>query len=575
MRGLPKLSKSIGRSLVGGAQVSLDLRTEAPVGVRQALKQQGIEFLELHLTPQATPRNLLDLDLLVSAAFRSLALDGSTGRSLDQSRLLFPVEASSGLPFFGAPLPLIWSETHIGLSPVIDGKVRISLQEKIEFSHPDEVPGKKKRSFPEQKSASALLDQLPRTNFFSFNFWRGKLADLVMRNEAFIPKFRSLTDEYLSLQKAAPSWKVRGKKLAAKMAALFPVEERSSLPGLFRIGLTAGKFLPRLFWLGFGLGVSQAARLFIAGEGLSEALGTIRSLQKQGAGYILDFVAEEAHSPLSAELNLANYYSALSELPKEGERVVSLKLSGLVPDFSAASLEEGIRVLGEMAPEAKKNGALMVVDLEQFARKDITFEVIKEFHRRTDYQYMNNVGVVLQTYLKSSLEDLTGLLAFAEEAHQATNGNGRLFIRMVKGAYKNSDRDWVVEGHEAANRRFMEAFRLALGSHQALRVAVASHNLRTITESLEAVSAAGLPAEWLEFEMLLGMPAAPLLRALSALGHQTRFYLPVGSFNESIGYFMRRMEENADSSSCQQLFKQYQQGKLSLAEYLTKVFPAG
>jgi hypothetical protein len=75
--------------------------------------------------------------------------------------------------------------------------------------------------------------------------------------------------------------------------------------------------------------------------------------------------------------------------------------------------------------------------------------------------------------------------------------------------------------------------------------------VRTISEAL--AKTAGMDVA-LEFEMLLGMPAVPVLLALSAMGKTVRFYLPVGSFEESIGYFMRRMVENASSSSCQALF---------------------
>jgi hypothetical protein len=76
----------------------------------------------------------------------------------------------------------------------------------------------------------------------------------------------------------------------------------------------------------------------------------------------------------------------------------------------------------------------------------------------------------------------------------------------------------------------------------------------------------------LEFEMLLGMPASPLLYALKEEGFITRFYVPTGRFEESIKYFMRRLEENASSSSCQKHYKDYQRGKISEDEYLKLVF---
>ena len=76
----------------------------------------------------------------------------------------------------------------------------------------------------------------------------------------------------------------------------------------------------------------------------------------------------------------------------------------------------------------------------------------------------------------------------------------------------------------------------------------------------------------LEFEMLFGMPSAPILYALKKMGVKVRFYLAVGSFWESIGYFLRRMKENASATSCLKWFKNYRQGWTTLSRYLNIVF---
>ena len=428
--------------------------------------------------------------------------------------------------------------------------------------------------------AKQIIQHIPKTNYLSLNFFRGLLADIVMQDKAMIPKFKELTTKLLTWDKEGLSRKEQAKKLQLETQKQFPPENRKNLSWLLRIGFFVGDYLPLVFLISFNLLLKQTAKLFIAGENMVEAKETIAKLQKQKAGYVIDFVAEEANTVEIADRNITSYLAAMDSLPPNSEQVISIKLTGLVPNFTPAkgqrvtpeNIQAAKDALKTLISKARQKGVLIVIDMERYIVKDATLDILEAVHRETNYQSVGNLGIVLQTYLKSSLEDTIRLSRFAVECQDQPSSEGTLFVRFVKGAYPDKDRQYVLPDHESVNKRFIDCLRMAFSQDGALRVAIASHNIRTISEAFCEARLFGIDPKNLEFEMLLGMPAGPMLLALAQMGNKIRFYLPVGSFEESLGYFMRRMDENSSSTSCQKLFRQYQGGEFSLNEFLGRAF---
>ena len=428
--------------------------------------------------------------------------------------------------------------------------------------------------------AKQIIQHIPKTNYLSLNFFRGLLADIVMQDKAMIPKFKELTTKLLTWDKEGLSRKEQAKKLQLETQKQFPPENRKNLSWLLRIGFFVGDYLPLVFLISFNLLLKQTAKLFIAGENMVEAKETIAKLQKQKAGYVIDFVAEEANTVEIADRNITSYLAAMDSLPPNSEQVISIKLTGLVPNCTPAkgqrvtpeNIQAAKDALKTLISKARQKGVLIVIDMERYIVKDATLDILEAVHRETNYQSVGNLGIVLQTYLKSSLEDTIRLSRFAVECQDQPSSEGTLFVRFVKGAYPDKDRQYVLPDHESVNKRFIDCLRMAFSQDGALRVAIASHNIRTISEAFCEARLFGIDPKNLEFEMLLGMPAGPMLLALAQMGNKIRFYLPVGSFEESLGYFMRRMDENSSSTSCQKLFRQYQGGEFSLNEFLGRAF---
>jgi hypothetical protein len=432
--------------------------------------------------------------------------------------------------------------------------------------------------------ARRVLNRLPRKNIFSLNFYRGKLADMVISNEQLIDHFSSLTNLMLVLEDE--SYRSGCKKHAvfgAVLDQLFPAKDRNTLPLLLRMGIYVARYSSSIFYFAFKILVKQTARLFISGEDIASSLKEINHIyaQGQGPGVIIDHVAEEVKTDREAKKNIRKYIRSFDHLPEDRENFISIKLTGIVVNFYAgianpATREETILkatlALSEIAEEAKKNGALIIIDMERHIAVDATLEIFEQTIRCSEYRFADTLGIVNQTYLKRSKEITARLAAFARECRDHSGEAIELFIRFVKGAYQFRDRDDVVESHAAADKRFIECLEIAYRQFDLIRFAIASHNLATLSDATELARSMGLDSARLESEMLKGMPTTPILDALAKMRRKTRVYFPVGTCFEAIGYFLRRMRENASSTSCQKLFRDYYAGRISREEYLSRAF---
>jgi proline dehydrogenase len=139
---------------------------------------------------------------------------------------------------------------------------------------------------------------------------------------------------------------------------------------------------------------------------------------------------------------------------------------------------------------------------------------------------LDNVGIVLQAYLKRTIRDLRELRSLQPN------------VRLCKGIY--------VEPHAIAYRDFDEVRKnfvfllgelLGAGSY----VGIATHDPWLIAEGVRLVEEHGIGGEDHEFQMLLGvreLAGDKLVRQ----GHRLRIYVPYGK--QWYSYSLRRLQEN-------------------------------
>ncbi len=136
-------------------------------------------------------------------------------------------------------------------------------------------------------------------------------------------------------------------------------------------------------------------------------------------------------------------------------------------------------------------------------------------------------------------------------------------MRLVKGAYWDYEtihaeqKGWAVPVwphkqetdacFERMTRTLLEATPRK-AEEGGVKLAVGSHNVRSIAHALAQAEAMNLPTEALEFQMLYGM-AEPLKLALVERGLRLREYVPVGEMIPGMAYLVRRLLENTSNES--------------------------
>jgi RHH-type proline utilization regulon transcriptional repressor/proline dehydrogenase/delta 1-pyrroline-5-carboxylate dehydrogenase len=324
-------------------------------------------------------------------------------------------------------------------------------------------------------------------------------------------------------------------------------------------------------------GVKHMAHRFIVGESPKAALGTLRDLWKDGVASSVDLLGEATVTQAEAQRYAARCDEALQTLAAAAatwparpalERDslgplpranLSVKVSALTPLLRPDAPERGKRDAADrlraLLRRAREVGAHLHIDMESLDSRDAVLELVLELLAEPEFRDGPSAGMVLQAYLRDSPETLDTVLGWAAGA---SAGRAQpLTVRLVKGAYwdheivEAAQHGWnapVFEVKADSDRNFEVLTRRMLDARGSLRVAIASHNLRSIAHAVAYNARSGGAPEDLELQVLRGL-GDPLQHAIAAQGLRVRTYCPVGDLVAGMAYLVRRLLENTSNDS--------------------------
>jgi len=266
--------------------------------------------------------------------------------------------------------------------------------------------------------------------------------------------------------------------------------------------------------------VKKLSRRYIAGSTLVEACSVVSGLNEEAKMATIDVLGEEITSREEATALLAEYEDVFETIEREGlDSNISVKLTGLGLNLDHEFCRENI---AELVREAAKRSNFVRIDMEDSSTTTETLELYRELRG----QGLDNVGVVLQGYMKRTLTDI------AELADLRPN------VRVCKGIYVEPA-EIAYQEFETVRMNFVEAVGALLDAGG--YVAVATHDDWVIGEALTLIDERGLAPEEYEFQMLLGV-RPELGDELVREGHRLRIYVPFG--RQWYEYSLRRLQEN-------------------------------
>ena len=272
------------------------------------------------------------------------------------------------------------------------------------------------------------------------------------------------------------------------------------------------------------------SKRYIAGTTTQDAVKESRKLNREGIMISVDLLGEFITDLKQADENKNEYIDIIETFEKENiDGNYSLK-----PTMFGLLLDEEVcyNNIREIVAKAAEYGNFVRVDMEdsQCVDREITL------FRRLKDEFPENTGLVFQSYMKRTLDDIKGL----EDLNTVSNP---VNYRLCKGIY--------VEPAEVAFKKYQEINDHFLTDLEYLfenkmYPGIATHDKPLVEGAYKLIEKYNVPKEMYEFQMLYGV-TPELRKSVVEKGHRMRVYVPFGS--QWFAYSTRRLKENPRMAS--------------------------
>ncbi|HET7112200.1 MAG TPA: proline dehydrogenase family protein, partial [Pyrinomonadaceae bacterium] len=259
---------------------------------------------------------------------------------------------------------------------------------------------------------------------------------------------------------------------------------------------------------------------FVAGETIDEVIPYIREINTENCTASFDHLNESVDNADEANKEVVEYLRILQRIDETRIRSnVSIKLTqfGLGLDQELA-YKNARRVV----EEAHRRGNFVRVDMEGSDVTQATIDIFKRLRSEFD---LNDVGIVLQSYLRRTYDDAKELVKLPAR------------IRICKGAYSEPP-EVAFPDKKEVDDNYVRVMQLLLSS--GVYHGIATHDPKMIDATINFATREGIGKEKFEFQMLYGI-RRDLQRQLARDGFNLRVYVPYGK--HWYPYFMRRLAE--------------------------------
>ena len=272
------------------------------------------------------------------------------------------------------------------------------------------------------------------------------------------------------------------------------------------------------------------SKKYIAGETIADAIKVSRELNAGGIKVTIDLLGEFITTLDEAAENKSAYLSIIERMQKEkidGNYSLKPTSFGLLIDKQACYAH-----IREIVAKAASYGNFIRIDMEDSPCTDLEIELF----RKLKQEFPANVGLVVQAYMKRTLQDLKNL----KDIHSAEIP---LNFRLCKGIY--------VEPEAIAYKKYLEVnehyledleFMFANGYYPG----IATHDKPLVEGAFKLIEKFKVPGNKYEFQMLYGV-TPDLRKSIVEKGHTMRVYVPFGK--QWFGYSTRRLKENPKMAS--------------------------
>ncbi|MDG1754552.1 MAG: proline dehydrogenase family protein [Rhodothermales bacterium] len=267
------------------------------------------------------------------------------------------------------------------------------------------------------------------------------------------------------------------------------------------------------------------ASKFVAAETLEATLPVAADLRSQGLRTTLDLLGEYISDPTLATAAKNSYIQLVRNLQEADgaiDKNISIKLSMLGQKIDESFCLDNVH---ELLRVAKETGTFVRLDMEGTDVTESTISILEKVYP----EYPENVGIVLQAYLKRTAEDIERVCALGAR------------VRLCKGAYKEPAK-LAYQDMPTIREQFLEHMDTLITKGKF--PAIATHDDILIDATRSYVKTNNVSPDTFEFQMLYGI-RADTQKAIAEEGYGIRVYVPFGDM--WLPYYSRRLRERKEN----------------------------
>ncbi len=261
------------------------------------------------------------------------------------------------------------------------------------------------------------------------------------------------------------------------------------------------------------------SKKYIAGETLQDAVDFVKQLNSKGIYATMDVLGESVANK-SESIKCKNEALEVLEAIEKNKLMANLSIK---PTQMGLAIDEqfAYEQILELVKKAAEYKNFVRIDMEDSPFTDKTLNLYKRIY--TDYK---NVGVVIQSYMRRSFDDVVSLNKIG------TN------YRLCKGIYVEPAAI-AYKGKQEVRDNYLKLLDQMFkdGNY----VGIATHDKPLINAAYTRIKEQNIAKDKFEFQMLLGV-REDLRDKINSEGYKIRIYVPFGK--DWYAYSVRRLKEN-------------------------------
>ncbi len=267
------------------------------------------------------------------------------------------------------------------------------------------------------------------------------------------------------------------------------------------------------------------SKRYIAGVTIQDAIRVSKKFNTEDIKVTIDLLGEFITTLDQAEDNKNQYLDIIEAIEKEsinGNYSLKPTMFGLLLDKDVC-----YRNIREIVVKAVEHDNFIRVDMEDSQCTDLEIDMF----RKLKEEFPKNVGLVFQSYLKRTLDDIKGL-------QDLNTAEIPISYRLCKGIYVEPE-EIAFKKRDEINEHFLKDLEYMF-QHK-IYVGIATHDKLLVNGAYQLIDHYNVPGHMYEFQMLYGV-TPELRKSIVEKGHVMRIYVPYGE--QWFAYSTRRLKEN-------------------------------